>query len=154
LANVGSKLEFIEATQGDPLPQNLRIGLAWNIFESDLLGLVATGEFKKILIKTNRNGSADGALKAIFSSWGDESLRNELSEATYSGGIEVNLLQFAALRVGRNWNGAAEFGYNTFGYSIGPPGFRFAFAKYTPFPSLTIDEWRVYTASIVLDKLF
>ncbi|MCI0695085.1 hypothetical protein L0337_24125 [candidate division KSB1 bacterium] len=37
------------------------------------------------------------------------------------------------------------------------PGFSFgaALAKYTPFPSLSIiNEWRVYTASIVLDKLF
>jgi hypothetical protein len=37
LMNVGAKLKFIDEAQGDPLPQSLRIGLAWNVFESDLL---------------------------------------------------------------------------------------------------------------------
>ncbi len=153
LMNVGAKLKFIDEAQGDPLPQSLRIGLAWNVFESDLLGLVGAGEFTKLLVKRDETGKADGALKALFTAWGDQSLRDEFSEAIFAGGVEVSFLQFAALRFGRNWDGQADFGYNTIGYSIGPPGFRFSFAKYTPFRSFFIDEWRVYTVSITLDKL-
>jgi len=153
LLNVGTKLKFIEGTPGSSLPQSLRTGLSWNVFESDLIGLVAIGEFAKSLVKINKTGGTDGGLKAIFTAWGDQSLRDEFSEVIYAGGLEVNLMQFAAIRFGRYWDGTAEFGDNTFGYSIGPPGFRFSFAKYTPFRSLFIEEWRVYTVSIVLDKL-
>jgi hypothetical protein len=85
-----------------------------------------------LLVKRDETGKADGALKALFTAWGDQSLRDEFSEAIFAGGVEVSFLQFAALRFGRNWDGQADFGYNTIGYSIGPPGFRFSFAKYTP----------------------
>ena len=153
LANVGSKLEFIDAAQADPLPQNLRVGLAWNLIDTDLIGLIATGEFRKILIKTNRNGSADGALKALFSSWGDQSLRDEFSEALYTGGVEASFLQLAAIRFGRYWDGDERYGFNTFGYSIGPPALRFSFAKFSPYKSSFIDDWHVYTVSVGMKQL-
>jgi hypothetical protein len=153
LAHVGTKLDFPEAAQGDPLPQNLRVGLAWNLIESDVLGLVVAGEFTKILVKQNRRGQADGALKAIFSAWSDQSIRDEFSEAIYTGGLEASLLQVAAIRIGRYWSGIMNFGYNTFGYSIGPPGLRFSFARFAPFESLFIDEWHIYTVSVGMSKL-
>ncbi len=153
LAHVGTRLDFPEARQGDPLPQNLRIGLAWNIIECDVVGLVATGEFTKILVKQNRTGPADGALKAIFTSWSDQSIRDEFSAAIYTGGLEASLLQLAAIRFGRYWDGDTQFGFNTFGYSIGPPGLRFSFARFVPFESLFIDEWHIYTVSAGVSKL-
>lgn len=153
LANVGSKLEFIDAAQADPLPQNLRVGLAWNLIDTDVLGLVATGEFRKILLKTNRSGPADGAIKAIFTAWSDQSLRDEFSEALYTGGVEASFLQLAAIRLGRYWDGDERYGFNTFGYSIGPPAVRFSFARFTPFESSFIDEWRIYTVSVGMKQL-
>jgi hypothetical protein len=153
LANVGSQLKLRGATQGDPLPQNLRVGLVWNVIDTDVLGLVATGEFKKILIKYNRKGGADGAFKALFTTWTDQSLREELSQADYSGGLEVSLLQIAAVRVGRYWEGIPDYGYNTFGYSIGPPALRFSFARFDPFVSSLFDELHIYTLSAEINKL-
>lgn len=152
LANVGSKLEFIDATQADPLPQNLRVGLVWNWIDTDVLGLVATGEFRKILIKTNRTGGADGAIKALFTAWSDKSLRDEFSEALYTGGVEASILQLAAIRLGRYWDGDERYGFNTFGYSIGPPAVRFSFARFAPFKSSLIDKWRIYTVSVVMTQ--
>jgi hypothetical protein len=152
LANVGSKLEFIDATQADPLPQNLRVGLVWNMIDTDVLGFAATGEFRKILIKTNRTGRTDGAIKAIFTAWSDQSLRDEFSEALYTGGVEVSFVQLAAIRLGRYWDGDESYGFNTFGYSIGPPAVRFSFARFTPFKSSLIDEWRIYTVSVELKQ--
>jgi hypothetical protein len=153
LANVGSKLEFIDAAQGDPLPQNLRVGLVWNMIATDVLGLTATGELRKILIKTNRTGRADGAIKAIFTAWSDQSLQDEFSEALYTGGVEASFLQLAAIRLGRYWDGDERFGFNTFGYSIGPPAVRFSFARFTPFKSSFIDRWRIYTVSVAMKQL-
>jgi hypothetical protein len=153
LANVGSKLEFIDAAQADPLPQNLRVGLAWNVIETDVLELAATGEFRKILIKTDRTGPADGAIKAIFTAWSDQSLRDEFSEALYTGGVEASFLQLVAIRLGRYWDGGESFGFNTFGYSIGPPAVRFSFARFTPFKASLIDKWRIYTVSVEIKQL-
>jgi len=153
LANTGSKLEFIDAAQADPLPQNLRVGLAWNVIDTDVLGLVATGEFNKVFVNTNRTGSADDAFKAIFTTWRDQSLRDEFSQAIYTGGVEASFLQLAAIRLGRYWDGGQTYGFNTFGYSIGPPALRFSFAQFTPFESSFIDEWRIYTVSVGMNQL-
>lgn len=153
LANVGTRLKFIDATQTDPLPQNLRVGLAWNLIDTDVLGLVATGEFNKLLIKSNQTGSADGTFKALFTVWSDQSLRDEFSEAIYTGGVEASLLQLAAIRFGRHWDGSQTFGFNTFGYSIGPPAVRFSFARFSPFKSSFTDEWRTYSVSIGMSQL-
>lgn len=153
LANIGSKLEFIDETQADPLPQNLRVGLAWNLIDTDILGLVATGEFRKILLKTDRPGLADGAIKSLFTSWSDQSLRDEFSEAVYTGGVEASFLQLAAIRFGRYWDGDESYGFNTFGYSIGPPVLRFSFAQFSPFQSPFIDDWHVYTVSVGMKQL-
>jgi hypothetical protein len=153
LANVGPQMDYGDTIRGIPLPQNLRIGLAWNIFESDVIGLVASGEFTKILVKINKNGEAEGALKAIFTSWGDQSLREEFSEATYEGGVEVSVLKLAALRFGRHWEGESNFGYNSVGFSVGLPGLRFSFAKILTDDDIPFLDWRIYTASVVLDRL-
>lgn len=153
LANVGATLKLRGATQGEPLPQNLRVGLVWNVIDTDVLGLIATGEFKKILIKSNGKGGTDGAFKALFTAWTDQGLREELSQADYSGGLEVSLLQVAAVRFGRYWEGIPDYGYNTFGYSIGPPALRFSFARLDPFGSPLFDEWHIYTLSAETNKL-
>ncbi|MCI0693950.1 hypothetical protein L0337_18335 [candidate division KSB1 bacterium] len=59
----------------------------------------------------------------------------------------------AAIRFGRFWYGGDKFGFNTFGYSIGPPGLRFSFARFALFESLFIDEWHIYTVSVGMSKL-
>ena len=153
LANIGTKLKFIDATQTDPLPQNLRVGLAWNLIDTDVLGLVATGEFNKILLKSRSTGSADGVINSVFTSWSDQSLRDEFSEAIYTGGVEASFLQLAAIRCGRHWDGSQTFGFNTFGYSIGPPAVRFSVARFSPFKSSFFEAWRIYSVSLGVSQL-
>lgn len=160
LANIGPKIEYRSryssrsGQSSNPLPQNLRLGLLWNIYDSDDIGLLATGQFTKILTKTqDRRGHFDPALKALFTAWSDQSLRDEFSAAIYQGGFEVSIMQLAAIRFGRHWDGENNFGYNTFGYSIGPPGLRFSFAKIAADKYLSTGNWRIYTAAIVLDEL-
>jgi len=160
LANIGPKIEYrsrytsISRQSSNPLPQNLRIGLLWNVYDSDDISLFATGQFTKILIKEqDRRGHFDPALKALFTAWSDQSTRDEFGEAIYEGGFEVSVMRLAAIRFGRHWDGENNFGYNTFGYSIGPPGLRFSFAKIVAGKYFSTGNWRIYTAAIVLDKL-
>lgn len=154
LVNIGPKIEYIEETQADPLPQNLRIGLVWNIIDSDVIGIAATGEFLKYLVKINEDGTTDGPLEALFTAWTDQSLHDEFSEATYEGGFEVSFLRVGAIRFGRHWDGDLHFGYNTFGYSLGPPALRFSFAKTSRDDDFSFGNWRIYSVSVGLDQLF
>jgi hypothetical protein len=160
LANIGPKIEYrsryisTSRQSSNPLPQNLRIGLLWNIYDSDDISLFATGQFAKILTKArDRHGHFDPVLKALFTAWSDQSMRDELSAAIYQGGFEVSIMRLAAIRFGRHWDGKNNYGYNTFGYSIGPPGLRFSFAKIAADKYFSTANWRIYTAAIVLDKL-
>jgi len=146
LANLGAQVEFIDAAQQEPLPQSLRLGLAWNILESELVSVAATGEMNKSLVKYKDNGEAESALPGIFTAWSDQSIRDEFSEAIYNGGLEVKLLHLAAIRYGRHWDGRNIYGYNTVGYSIGPSLLQFSVANFfnegrsfQTFYSLTID---------------
>jgi len=153
-ANLGPKVAYFGAAVEQPLPQNLRVGLLWNIYNSDDASLIATGQFTKILVKQQRRfGSADPFYKALFTAWSDESFNGGLNQAIYEGGFEMGILRLGAIRVGRRWDGENRLGYNTFGYSIGPPGFRFSYTKISPDDNIVMDT-RIYTASIVLDKLF
>jgi hypothetical protein len=126
LANLGPELSYGDGGQSLPMPRDLRIGLAWNILESNEIGLVATGEFAKLLFDTNGDDNA------------------------FAGGLELSLLSFGAIRFGRYrdvvW---AMRDYNTFGFSIGPPGLRFSYAKTA---SEGYATFKRYSLSIVLDK--
>ncbi len=150
LANLGPQVEFLDGGWKEPLPQNLRVGLAWNILESDVVCVAATGEFNKRLIKFNDEGEAEGALPAIFTAWSDQSIRDEFGEAIYRGGVEIKLLQLAALRYGRHWDGRNIYGYNTLGYAIGPSLLQFSVANFF----IEGRSFRTfYSITLVLNKL-
>jgi hypothetical protein len=126
LANLGPGISYSEGGESEPLPRVLRIGLAWNILESNEIGLVATGEFDRLLFDTSGDKNA------------------------LAGGLELNLLSLGAVRLGRYRDIVfAMRDYNTFGFSIGPPGLRFSYAKAT---SEGYATHKRYSLSIVLGK--
>ncbi|MCI0552869.1 MAG: hypothetical protein L0287_18110 [Anaerolineae bacterium] len=165
LDSVYAKPEIVDAVTDDFLLTKLRLGLAWNFFESNGLGLVATGEITKPLneIANRCNGTFTGD-------------RDE-NELTFAAGLEVNLLRLAAIRFGRHWGDISprpshsdggflripisgrncrseyDISYATFGFSIGPPGLRFSYAKILYDDNILLRDWQIYSASIVLDKL-
>jgi hypothetical protein len=127
LANLGPGISYGESRESEPLPRVLRIGLAWNILESNEIGLVATGEFARLLFDTAGDKDA------------------------LAGGLELNLLRLGAVRLGRYRDIVFVMrDYNTFGFSIGPPGLRFSYAKTS---SEGYAAFKRYSLSIVLDKL-
>lgn len=50
IQNLGSKLVYIEADQGDPLPRNLKAGMALDLFGSDDFRVTAVFDYNKSLI--------------------------------------------------------------------------------------------------------
>lgn len=118
LQNTGpSKLEYIDASQQDPLPQMLRLGMAYHAIDYDYFQFLIAFDVVKELVKRHKNGETDNFMKAWFTSWDDG-----LDYVHF--GAEMTLFRVAAFRVGREkilnlYRDRSEKEV-TFGFGIGP----------------------------------
>ncbi len=55
LSNVGPKISYIDQDQADPLPTNLRLGLAYRIFQDDYNSLTIVGDASKLLVSKRQS---------------------------------------------------------------------------------------------------
>ncbi|MEN8192276.1 MAG: PorV/PorQ family protein [Bacteroidota bacterium] len=53
LSNVGPKISYIDQDQADPLPTNLRLGLAYRVFQDDFNSFTIIGDASKLLVSKN-----------------------------------------------------------------------------------------------------
>lgn len=91
ISNIGPKLIYIDAAQADPLPTNLRLGLAGKIIQSEFNNLTAHVDFSRLLVRRHTfdttTGTAqppDPVYKAIFTSWYDAGFK----KVTIGSGLE------------------------------------------------------------------
>jgi hypothetical protein len=59
IQNIGPHVEYMDQNQRDPLPQNLRLGLAWQIVDTDIAGVLISADIQKLLVKKYKDGSSD-----------------------------------------------------------------------------------------------
>ncbi len=89
LSNLGPKIYYIDQAQADPIPTNLRIGLAARIFQDDYNSLTYTLDFSRLLVGVaDSSGKRPEFYKAIFSSWTDRPFNQVLQSINTSMGIE------------------------------------------------------------------
>ncbi len=69
LSNIGPKVTYVDNDQADPLPTNLRLGLAYDLYQSEFNNLTLTADFAKLLVKRRENGESDPVYKGIFTSF-------------------------------------------------------------------------------------
>ena len=69
LSNLGPKVTYVDNRQADPLPTNLRLGLGYDVYQSEYNNLTLTLDFAKLLVKRRENGESDPTYKAIFTSF-------------------------------------------------------------------------------------
>ena len=99
LSNLGPKLKYIQQSQSDPLPTNIRLGLAYKVVKSDYNNITAVVDFSRLLVRRYGNDTirnTDGAIvritdphvddlpKSLFSAWGSGGLR----KVTIATGLE------------------------------------------------------------------
>jgi hypothetical protein len=135
LANVGPKVTYNDKAQADPLPTNLRVGLAYKILDSEFNRLTAVYDMNRMLVY--REGeSSDNVFKAAFySAWFKGSLSERIRRFTHALGLEYWYGNLIALRAGYFYEdedyGARKFA--TFGggiaYSIFAVDFSYIWAK-------------------------
>jgi len=91
LSNLGPKIYYIDKAQADPIPTNLRVGIAARIFEDDYNSLTYTIDFSRLIvgkiIDTISNQRPD-FYKAVFSSWTDRPFSEVLQSINTAMGIE------------------------------------------------------------------
>lgn len=69
LSNMGPKISYVDAAQADPLPTQLRLGLAYKIFKNEGNDLTVAADFSKLLVNRNGPTDVDAFYKAFFTSW-------------------------------------------------------------------------------------
>ncbi len=122
LSNMGSKIDYEDDYPPRPLPQNLRIGLAWTVVNNDLFGVTVSSDILKMMIHSDSEGY-DSFLTALVTSW--EKFKFEELEISF--GLEIDITSLISLRVG-SFNEDENYGnrnYYTYGFSVGPEYARF-----------------------------
>ncbi len=87
LSNLGPKINYIDRAQADPIPTNLRLGFAYQIFNSEYNSLMYTLDFSKLLVSKDSSTSKE-FYQAIFSSWTDRPFSEELRTINTAMGLE------------------------------------------------------------------
>ena len=89
LSNLGPKIYYIDQAQADPIPTNLRLGLAARIFQDEFNSLTYTVDFSKLLIGVaDSSGKRPDFYQAIFTSWTDRSFSEVMKDVVTSMGLE------------------------------------------------------------------
>ena len=107
LQNVGPTIAYIDADQADPLPQNLKLGFAFMVFQAEYNSLKLSADFNKSLVGLPKGdkGKRDPFYLSIFTAWADEdsnTFRREIDEVIVNIGAEYTYGSWVSLRVGFN----------------------------------------------------
>ncbi|MDP8228012.1 MAG: PorV/PorQ family protein, partial [Candidatus Electryoneaceae bacterium] len=136
LANLGTEMAYIDRAQADPIPTNLKFGMAWRLWNDGyfdegsgefytLNSLTLAFDMNKLLVRKFPNGETDPFYIALFTAWTDEPFFYDL---IYDVGLEYWYTDMVALRIGY-WND--EIGKVkpfTYGASFKVSAYRFDFS--------------------------
>ena len=127
LSNLGPKIAFIDADQADPIPTNIKVGVAYQLLERRYNKLVATVDFNKLLVVRHDDGSSDPFYKAVFTAFTDKYQRS-LKRIGTAVGFEYWYSNLIALRFGhfyedigkrRFWTFGGGLRYSIYGFDFG-----------------------------------
>ena len=119
LRNLGPNIAYIDASQADPLPQHLVLGVAYEIMETEYHDMLLSIDVYKPLID-------DGNFATnLVTAWADESMSNEFKEMDLHAGGEyryglsaIKGQSFLALRAGYSFDHDGDLKTPTFGLGL------------------------------------
>ncbi len=122
LSNFGPKVTYIDRKQADPMPTNLRAGLAYKAYDDGFNSITVVYDINRLLVVKHRDGTSDNVFKAVFfSSWVNGPIKDRMKRFTHSVGLEYRYGTLIALRAGYFYENE-KFGgrkFATFGAGIG-----------------------------------
>lgn len=129
LSNIGPKVTYVDYKQADPLPTNLRAGLAYHIIKSQFNTLTFVYDVNRLLVHRDSTG-ADNVFKAMFySAWTGGGFNDIMKRFTHSFGLEYWYTHLIALRAGffyedptaggrKFWTFGGGLRYSIFGFDF------------------------------------
>ncbi len=100
LTNLGPNISYIDAQQSDPLPRNLALGFAYQLFKSPFHSLVLVGDLNKEIVELG------------------ESDKSEFSQIILNGGFEYRYQSTIAIRGGYIYDDDGEIKTPTGGLGV------------------------------------
>lgn len=123
MSNIGPGITYIDPSQAYPLPTNIRLGIAGNLVDTDVIGLQVAADFYKPLI------NSDPFVQRLFTAWWDDALEDEYEDIDIHLGVEATVLYLWTLRGGRSLDRDGQLKLWTWGFSIGPETARLSYAR-------------------------
>jgi hypothetical protein len=148
LSNMGPKVAYIDRAQADPLPTNLKIGLAYKIMETEYNRITITADMNKELVTKNADGTSDPFYLAIFTSWGNDPASEELKELIWNVGGEYWYSTLVGLRAGYWYDVLGDVKPVTFGLSLQYSVYRFDFSYWAAGEGHPLTDTMLYSISI------
>ena len=106
VCNIGPDISYIDLNQKDPLPTDLRVGGAYRVVDTDIIGANLAIDYTKELVKLNKNSAKDffDPSRGLILKFGGE----------------VTFLYLLTLRGGYHYDKAGDVKHMTYGLGIGP----------------------------------
>lgn len=129
ISNMGPKVTYVDFKQADPLPTNLRLGLAYHIIKSQFNTLTLVYDVNRLLVHRDST-NVDNVFKAMFySAWTGGGLSYQMKRFTHSIGVEYWYTNLIALRAGyfyedpsaggrKFWTFGGGLRYSIFGFDF------------------------------------
>jgi hypothetical protein len=132
ISNIGPKIFYIDEAQADPLPMNLRLGIAYDVLQSDYNNFTFTADVSRLLVRKYDDGTSDQFYKAFFSTWTGKTLDEQLRLFDSSIGLEYwyGSPKLIALRAGYFYEDprSGNRKYMTFGAGVRYDSYGFDFS--------------------------
>ncbi len=120
VSNLGPKITYIDASQADPIPTNLRAGFAYKILDQEYNKFTVVADVNKLLVNRSSDG-ADDITKALVTAWGN-------NDFIFNLGAEYWYADLIALRAGYNHDEAGKVKFFSLGAGLRYSIYQFDFA--------------------------
>ncbi len=87
LSNIGPNIFYVDKAQADPLPMNLRLGIAYKVIESEYNNLTFTVEVSRLLV-ARWGAQSDEFYKAFFTTWTQGNISEQIRRFDSAIGME------------------------------------------------------------------
>ncbi len=148
LSNMGPKVAYIDRAQADPLPTNLKLGVAYKIMETEYNRITIAVDVNKELVTKDENGESDPFYLAIFTSWANDPFEEEMKEFIWNFGIEYWYSTLVGLRAGYWHDVLGDVFPLTFGVSLQYSVYRFDFSYLSAEEGHPLQDTMRYSLSI------
>ncbi len=111
IANIGSKITYIDNAQADPLPTNLKAGFAYIALDQEYNRLTFLADVNKLIVNRHEDGSVDSVIKAFGTAW-------QNSNYILNFGAEYWYANLIALRAGYYHDPDGKVKYLTIGAGL------------------------------------